>query len=61
MNAKLLPWGMHVPSLVLIAQAVFFLECRHTQTHKVTEHSEHITHKSATVSVAKHSDSNVVL
>jgi len=33
-------WTIFVPTLVLIAQAIFFLECRQTdtQTHNATDH-----------------------
>jgi len=41
-----------VPSLVLIAQVVFLFEYRHnTQTHKVTDATDHPTHTSPTARV----------
>jgi len=35
-HTELLPWGMYVPSLVLIADVVFLLERRQTDTHTHT-------------------------
>jgi len=55
MHAEVLPYsiGLCVPSLVLIAEAVFLLKHRHTdtkrRTHKVTDHT---THTSATSGMA---------
>jgi len=37
MHAEQLPSSISVPSLVLIAQAVFLLQCRHTSTHVHTQ------------------------
>jgi len=54
-HAERLPFTACVPSLVLIAQAVFFISsadaCRHTdkQTEKVTDVTDRPIHSSATV------------
>jgi len=41
MHAERLPQSMCVLSVVLIAQAVFSLESGHTDTHKVTDVTDH--------------------
>jgi len=47
-HAEVVPWGIRVPSLVLIAQVVFLLEREHThihaqtQTHKVTDAADRL-------------------
>jgi len=41
MCAEILPYSIYIPSLVLIAQVVFLLQRVHTQTHKVTDYSNH--------------------
>jgi len=41
-HAKVLPWTICLPTLVLIAQAVFLLECR--QTKRQTDATERPTH-----------------
>jgi len=47
MQAERRPQSIHVPSLVLIAQAIFLLECRQTDRHKLTDSTDHSTHGSA--------------
>jgi len=51
MHAERLPCTAGLPSLVLIAQVVFILDLEHTQTHKVTDATDHIIHVSTTVDV----------
>jgi len=46
-HAKRLPYAVFLPTLVLIAQAFFLLECKHTDTHTVTDTTERPTHGSA--------------
>jgi len=46
-HAEQLSWSVCVTSLVLIAHAVFLLEHGHTDTHTVTDTTDHPTHASA--------------
>jgi len=50
-HAEPLPYSICGQSLVLIAQAVFLSERRHTDTHTVTDTTDHPSHASAIVSV----------
>ena len=52
-HTEVLSWTVDLPSLVLIARAVFRLERGHTerQTHKVADATDHRTHGSAIAGV----------
>jgi len=47
-HAEVLRWSIFMPSLVMIAQVVFLLECTHTDRQTVTDSTNHRTHASAT-------------
>jgi len=47
--AAAMDYTVYVPSLALVAQVCFLLECRHTET--VTDTSDHPSHTSATAGV----------
>ena len=56
MRAEYLPWSSCIPSLVLIAQAIFLLEHGHMQTHWVTDATDHCNCASAVATMSSRDD-----
>jgi len=56
MHAEWLPCTVCLPSMALIVQAVFLLECEHTDRHTLTDTTDHPTHALANAGICNYND-----